>query len=83
MGVNKEEIIKKYCKALRSGGIITKEHRDFILIKELYHCSPWELDNVEENILDLHYEMLMKERERQHIEMEREKQRQNQKRLHK
>ena len=68
---------------MRSGGTITKEHRDFILIKELYHCSPWELDNVEENILDLHYEMLMKERERQHIEMEREKQRQNQKRLHK
>ncbi len=74
MGVN-NEIIKKFTHSIRSWGEITKEHRDYILIKELYHCSPLELDNVEERVLDLHYSMLMEERKREHIQNERAKQR--------
>lgn len=82
MGViNKQEILKAFWKALRSGWIITKEHRDYILIKELYHCSPSELEQQEEAMLDLHYSMLMEERKQEHIERERAKQKAEQKRL--
>lgn len=73
MGVNKD-ILTSFSRAIKSGGSITKEHRDYILIKELYHCSPSELDNQEESILDLHYSMLMEERKREHIQNERAKQ---------
>ena len=45
-------------------------------MKEIYHCTPSELEKQDENMLNLHYEMLMKEREREHIQAEREKQKQ-------
>jgi hypothetical protein len=53
---------------------MTKEHRDYVLIKELYHCSPSELDKQDEFILDLHFKMLQKEREHEYIEQKRAEQ---------
>jgi hypothetical protein len=47
----------------------------------LYHCSPSELEQQEEAMLDLHYSMLMEERKQEHIERERAKQKAEQKRL--
>ena len=38
---------------------MTKEHRDYVLMKELYHCTPKELDeqdnttSLEEKLADL------------------------------
>ena len=61
---------------------MTKEHRDYILMKEIYHCTPTELDKQDERILNMHYDFLMKEREREHIENERAKQRNDQKNSH-
>lgn len=74
MGVSITNIINQFCRTLRTWKNISKEHRDYILMKEIYHCSPSELDKQDENILNLHYTMLMKEREREHIENERAKQ---------
>ena len=62
---------------MRTGSWVSKEHRDYVLIKDLYHCSPTELDNQDENILNLHYDMMMQERQHEHIESERQKQRVN------
>ena len=53
---------------------MTKEHRDYILIKELYHCKPSDLDNEDENMLQLHFAMMQEERKWEHIQNEREKQ---------
>ena len=53
---------------------ITKEHRDYILIKELYHCTPTEIELQEERKLQLHFEMLQKEREHEFIEQKRAEQ---------
>ena len=75
MGANNEEIINKFIKTLRTGHNVTKDHRDYILIKELYHCTPSELDKQNEHTLQLHYNMLMEERKWEHIENERAKQR--------
>lgn len=54
---------------------MTKEHRDYLLIKELYHCSPKELDDVDDSLLDLHFSFLMAEREHEFIESKRNEQR--------
>lgn len=35
-----------------------QEYIDFILIKELYHCTPSELDEQDQNIVDLHLSFL-------------------------
>lgn len=53
---------------------MSKYHRDYILIKELYHCSPYELDKVEERRLDLDYSFLMEERHHEYIEQKRAEQ---------
>ena len=74
MGVRNKEVLEQFSKTLRTWHNVSKEHRDYILIKELYHCTQSELDEQDENILNLHYEMLMREREREHIENERAKQ---------
>ncbi len=76
MGVTNDEIITQFIRTLRTGHSVSKEHRDYILIKELYHCTPSELDNQNEHMLQLHYTMLMEERKWEHIENERAKQRQ-------
>lgn len=54
---------------------MTKEHRDFVLIKELYHCTPKELDEQDESVLQLQFTMLQKEREHEYIEQKRAEQR--------
>lgn len=51
-------------------------------MKEIYHCTPSELDKQDERILNMHYEFLMKERQHEHIENERAKQRAEQKNSH-
>jgi len=43
-------------------------------MKEVYHCSPTELDKQDEYILDLHFRMLQKEREFEYIERKRAEQ---------
>jgi hypothetical protein len=43
-------------------------------MKEVYHCSPAELDNVEEWRLNLDYDFLMAERHHELIERKREEQ---------
>ena len=66
-------------KLLRTWKNVSKEHRDYILMKDLYHCSPEELDHVDENILNLHFAFLMAEREHEFIEYKRNEQRNAQK----
>jgi len=61
-------------KTLRTNRGVSKEYRDYILIKDVYHCSPAELDNVEERVLDLHYNFLMEERKHEYIESKRAEQ---------
>lgn len=53
---------------------MTKEHRDYVLIKELYHCKPSDLENEEERILQLHFNMLQEERKNEYIEQKRAEQ---------
>lgn len=53
---------------------MSKYHRDYVLMKEVYHCSPAELDNVEEWRLNLDYDFLMAERHHELIERKREEQ---------
>lgn len=43
-------------------------------MKEVYHCSPFELDEVEEWRLNLDYEFLMAERHHEMIEQKRAEQ---------
>ena len=60
---------------------MTKEHRDYVLIKELYHCTPKELDEQDESVLQLHFTMLQKEREHEYIEQKRAEQKAKMKNL--
>lgn len=43
-------------------------------MKEIYHCTPSELDKEDERILNMHYEFIMKERQHEYIESQRAKQ---------
>lgn len=43
-------------------------------MKELYHCSPNELDKVEEWRLDLDYKFIMAERHHEYLESKRAEQ---------
>lgn len=69
-----KEILEQFEKTLRSWRWLTKEHRDYILIKELYHCKPSDLDNEEESVLNLHFQMIQEERKREHIQQKRAEQ---------
>lgn len=53
---------------------MTKEHRDYVLIKELYHCTPKELDEQDESVLQLHFKMLQEEKKNEYIEQKRAEQ---------
>jgi hypothetical protein len=44
------------------------------LIKELYHCTPKDLEDQEERMLQLHFEMLQEERKNEYIEQKRAEQ---------
>lgn len=68
-------ILDKFRKTLRTKRDVSKDHRDYILIKELYHCTPNQLDEVDEHTLHLHYMMLMLEREEEFLENKRNEQR--------
>ena len=68
-------MLNQFRKTLRTNSGVSKEHRDFVLIKDLYHCSPSELDRQDENILNLHYDMMMAERQHEAIEAKRQEQR--------
>lgn len=48
-------------------------------MKEVYHCSPKELERVPEHELNLHFAFLMAEREHEYIEHKRSEQRAKQK----
>lgn len=48
-------------------------------MKEVYHCSPKELERVSEHELNLHFAFLMAEREHEYIEHKRAEQRSKQK----
>jgi len=48
-------------------------------MKEVYHCSPKELDAVPERELNLHFAFLMAEREHEFIESKRAEQKAKQK----
>lgn len=72
--VRNNAILEQFAKTLRSWKWLSKEHRDYILIKELYHCKPSDLDNESEHVLNLHFAMIQEERKREHIQSEREKQ---------
>jgi len=48
-------------------------------MKEIYHCSPIELEKVPERQLNLHFAFLMSEREHEFIESKRAEQKNKQK----
>lgn len=58
---------------------MSKEHRDYILMKEIYHCTPQEIEMQDENMLNLHYAFLMEERQHEIIEQKRAEQKAQQK----
>ena len=58
---------------------MSQEHRDYVLMKEIYHCSPIELEKVPERQLNLHFAFLMSEREHEFIESKRAEQKNKQK----
>lgn len=70
MGVN-SDILREFKKSMKSWWQITREHRDYILMKEIYHCSPSELDNQDEFVLQLHFEFYMAEREEEYYQSKR------------
>ena len=69
----------QFKKTLKTGNNITQEHRDYILMKEVYHCTPKELERVSEHELNLHFAFLMAEREHEFIEYKRSQQKAQQK----
>lgn len=52
-----------------------QEWTDYLLIKELYHCTPAELDAQEDSIAEMHLGFLGAQRSSENIEHRREKQR--------
>lgn len=48
-------------------------------MKEIYHCTPTELEKQDDHLLNLHFQFLQEERKREHIQNERAKQKANQK----
>jgi len=47
---------------------------DYILIKELYHCTPSELDEQDEQVTKLHFEIIMLERKKEYLDSKRAEQ---------
>lgn len=48
-------------------------------MKEIYHCTPSEIEEQDENMLNLHYNFLMEERQHEYIESKRAEQKAKQK----
>lgn len=76
MGVNKS-LVKWFKKLLTRWWFAEKEHRDYILCKEVYHCCPADLDNIEESTLNLHFTFYNTEKEVEFINSKRAEQSSN------
>ena len=74
MSLRKKKLISQFKKLINNGGQVDKEHRDYILCKEVYHCSPFFLENVEERLLDLHFDFYSLEKEKQRLDAKRQEQ---------
>jgi hypothetical protein len=59
---------------INNGGSVPTEYMDYLLIKELYHCKPTDLDNENEDILRLHFEIMMLERKKDFLDTKRRNQ---------
>lgn len=53
---------------------MTQEYQDFLLIKNLYHCTPEELENQDYFTTDLHANFLGLEGDKSNLEDMRDKQ---------
>lgn len=73
-GANQVEILSKFKKAINKWWFITEEHRDYILCKEIYKCSPKDIEDVPARILDLHYKFHQLEIKEEFIKSKREQQ---------
>lgn len=69
-----QSLLKKYQSLLKSWGILDKEHRDYILCKEIYHCTPEQLDNVDEYTLQLHFAFYNAEKKEEDLQRKRAEQ---------
>jgi len=50
---------------------------DYLLIKELYHCTPEELDRQDYTRLKLHFDIIMLERKKEYLDSKRAEQKSN------
>ena len=72
-----QELLKKFKKVIRSWWTIDKEHRDYILCKEVYHCTPKQIDEVEEVVLQLHFDFYNSEKREEYLNTKRAEQKSN------
>lgn len=59
--------------------VLTQEYRDYILKKEIYHCTQTELEKQDEYVLNLDFAILMEERRFEHKQQKRQEQAMKQK----
>ena len=59
---------------LRAQWDLTQEYRDYTLMKELYHCTPSELEKQDEYRLNLDFAIIMMERKENMINQKRAEQ---------
>jgi len=52
----------------------SKEYMEYILMKEIYHCTPTELDKQSEYRTNLDFQLLMLERKKEYIDSKRQSQ---------
>lgn len=67
-------MIQKIKSCINSWWETPKEYVDFLLIKELYHCTPSELDEQDTYKINLDFQILMLERKKQFIDSKRAEQ---------
>ena len=67
-------MIQKIKSCINSWWETPKEYMDYLLIKELYHCTPSELDQQDVYKLKLHFEIIMLERKKEYIDSKRAEQ---------
>jgi len=66
--------MRRIKKCINSWWEASKEYVEYLLIKELYHCTPSELDMQDTAITDLHFKILMLERKKEYIDSKRQEQ---------
>lgn len=67
-------LIQKIKNNIKNGGAVVDEYRDYILIKELYHCKPSELDSEDDRVLDLHFQIMQMEKKEEYLKIKRAQQ---------